>query len=112
MPAEDVAQDGAEVAAEVRDQVLDLRIAAHPPGDRGPFEADRLVQPGLERRIEEAIRLERAAIAGHVRPDRGVEDLIADLGGNVRAVLRDVLCGHLDPQLRRVADEMLDQEPA
>ena len=36
-----------------------------------------------------------------------VEDLIADLGGNLRAVLRDVLCGHLDPQLRRVADEML-----
>ena len=34
--------------------------------------------------------------------------LIADLGGNLRAVLRDVLCGHLDPQLRRVADEMLD----
>jgi hypothetical protein len=37
-----------------------------------------------------------------------VEDLIADLGGNLRAVLRDVLCGHLDPQLRRVADEMLE----
>jgi hypothetical protein len=61
----------------------------------------------LEQRLEEAIRLERAAITGHVRPDPMVEDLIADLGGNLRAVLRDVLCGHLDPQLRRVADEML-----
>ena len=40
--------------------------------------------------------------------DPMVEDLIADLGGNLRAVLRDVLCGHLDPQLRRVADEMLE----
>ena len=67
-------------------------------------------RPALERRIEEAIRLERAAIAGHVRPERAVEDLIADLGGNLRAVLRDVLCGHLDPQLRRVADEMLAEE--
>jgi hypothetical protein len=56
------------------------------------------------------IRLERAAIAGHVRPEPQVEALIADLGGNLRAVLRDVLCGHLDPQLRRVADEMLDAE--
>ncbi|HET8755658.1 MAG TPA: hypothetical protein VFM58_06605 [Solirubrobacteraceae bacterium] len=64
----------------------------------------------LERRLEEAIRLERSAITGHVRPDPMVEDLIADLGGNLRAVLRDVLCGHLDPQLRRVADEMLNQE--
>jgi hypothetical protein len=64
-------------------------------------------RPALERRIDEAIRLERAAVTGHVRPDPEVEDLICDLGGNLRAVLRDVLCGHLDPQLRRVADEML-----
>ena len=66
----------------------------------------------VERRMEEAISLERAAIAGFVRAEPQVEALIADLGGNLRAVLRDVLCGHLDPQLRRVADEMLDQEPA
>jgi hypothetical protein len=64
----------------------------------------------LEHRIDEAIRLERSAVTGHVRPDPEVEDLIADLGGNLRAILRDVLCGHLDPQLRRVADEMLDAE--
>jgi hypothetical protein len=64
----------------------------------------------LERRLEEAIQLERAAIAGHVRPEPEVEALIEDLGGNLRAVLRDVLCGHLDPQLRRLADEMLDAE--
>jgi hypothetical protein len=67
-------------------------------------------RPALERRLEEAIRLERAAIAGHVRPEPEVEALIDDLGGNLRAVLRDVLCGHLDPQLRQVADEMLDAE--
>jgi hypothetical protein len=67
-------------------------------------------RPALERRLDEAIRLERAAITGHVRPEPAVEDLIADLGGNVRAVLRDVLCGHLDPQLRRVADELLATE--
>ncbi|HEX2413112.1 MAG TPA: hypothetical protein VHJ39_18260 [Solirubrobacteraceae bacterium] len=67
-------------------------------------------RPALESRLEETIGLERAAIAGRVRPEPRVEDLIADLGGNLRAVLRDVLCGHLDPQLRRVADEMLDAE--
>jgi hypothetical protein len=69
-------------------------------------------RPALERRLDEAIRLERAAMTGHVRPEPDVEDLIADLGGNVRAILRDVLCGHLDPQLRRVADELLDAELA
>jgi hypothetical protein len=72
--------------------------------------ASREDRPALERRLDEAIRLERSAIAGLVRPDPEIEALIADLGGNLRAVLRDVLCGHLDPQLRRVADEMLDAE--
>jgi hypothetical protein len=64
----------------------------------------------LERRLEEAVRLERAVVAGLVRPEPQVEELIAELGGCLRAVLRDVLCGHLDPQLRRVADDMLDDE--
>jgi hypothetical protein len=83
------------------DGVVDrLAVICATPDDR----------PALEARLEEAIRLERAAIAGRVRPDPQVEDLIADLGGNLRAVLRDVLCGHLDPQLRRVADEMLEHE--
>ena len=67
-------------------------------------------RPGLRARIEEAIRLERGVISGRVRAEPEVEELIADLGGNLRAVLREVLCGHLDPQLRRVADEMLDRE--
>ena len=36
-----------------------------------------------------------------------------ELGGCLRAVLRDVLCGHLDPALRRVADELrVVEEPA
>ena len=31
---------------------------------------------------------------------------MCELGGCLRAVLRDVLCGHLDPALRNVADEL------
>jgi hypothetical protein len=65
-------------------------------------------RPEVERRLHEAIALERSAIAGFVRPEPDVEALIADLGGNLRAVLRDVLCGHLDPDLRRVADGLID----
>ena len=60
----------------------------------------------LDGRVREAISLERAAMAGFVRPGNEVDALVCELGGCLRAVLRDVLCGHLDPALRRVADEL------
>jgi hypothetical protein len=71
------------------------------PEDRG----------SAERRVLEAISLERAAVAGLVRAEPEVEDLISELGANLRAMLRDVLCGHLEPALRRLADDLLEQEP-
>ena len=73
------------------------------PGDR-----DELVD-GLRR----AIAMERAVVAGLVRPEPAVEALVTSLGACLRAILRDVLCGHLDPDLRRVADGLLaDVAPA
>ena len=66
----------------------------------------------LAERTARAVALERAAVAGLVRPEPEIETLIADIGGCVRAVLRDVLCGHLDPDLRRVADELLGRDAA
>jgi hypothetical protein len=63
-------------------------------------------------RVSRTVALERAAIAGIVRPEPEIERLVASLGTNVRAVLRDVLCGHLDPDLRGVADELLNGAPA
>jgi hypothetical protein len=67
-------------------------------------------RPALTERVARAVALERASIAGLVRPEPEVEHLVVSLGGCVRAVLRDVLCGHLDPDLRRVADELLGRE--
>ncbi|HWT22065.1 MAG TPA: hypothetical protein VN213_01025, partial [Solirubrobacteraceae bacterium] len=73
-----------------------------------PEDRDALVD-----RLRRAIALERAVVAGLVRPDPEVEALVAELGGCLRAVLRDVLCGHLEPELRRVADGLLaDVAPA
>ena len=73
-----------------------------------PDERDDLVG-GLRR----AIAMERAVIAGLVRPEPVTESLVASLGACLRAILRDVLCGHLDPDLRRVADALLaDVAPA
>jgi hypothetical protein len=67
-----------------------------------PGERDMLVD-GLRR----AIAMERAVVAGLVRPEPVVEEMVASLGSCLRAILRDVLCGHLDPDLRRVADGLL-----
>jgi hypothetical protein len=64
----------------------------------------------LEHRIAEAISLERAAMAGFVRPTAEVDALVSELGGCLRAVLRDVLCGHLEPGLRRLADELAAEQ--
>ena len=38
--------------------------------------------------------------------------LVDELAGWLRALLRDVLCGHLDSDLRAVADELLAEEDA
>jgi hypothetical protein len=73
-----------------------------------PEEREELVA-GLRR----AIAMERGVVAGIVRPDPAVEALVGSLGACLRAILRDVLCGHLDPDLRRIADELLaDVAPA
>jgi hypothetical protein len=71
--------------------------------------AERDMRHRLEQRVREAISLERAAMAGFVRPTPEVEQLVSELGGCLRAVLRDVLCGHLDPSLRRLADGLLEE---
>jgi hypothetical protein len=63
-------------------------------------------------RIQRTIALERAAVAGLIRAEPEVESLVGTLGGDVRAILRDVLCGHLDPDLRTVADDLLEGAPA
>jgi hypothetical protein len=64
-------------------------------------------RPTLTERLARSIALERATVAGLVRPEPEIEALVAELAGCVRAVLRDVLCGHLDPDLRRTADGLL-----
>ena len=88
------------------------------PGDERVFERLAAIcappeqRAALVRRLRDAASLERAAIAGRITPDPALELLVEDLGGHVRAVLRDVLCGHLDPALRTLADGLLDEQPA
>jgi hypothetical protein len=64
----------------------------------------------LAERTADAMSLERAVVAGLAGGRDGVDDVDAvcgELGGHLRALLRDVLCGHLDSDLREVADHLL-----
>jgi hypothetical protein len=60
--------------------------------------------------VESAIALERFVMGGGPRswPDGdSPTELVAEVEGHLRAMLRDVLCGYLDSDLKGVADDIL-----
>jgi hypothetical protein len=64
----------------------------------------------LQDRMEAAIALERFVMgnSGGERLDaESPRELVAEVEGHLRALLRDVLCGYLDADLKAVADEIL-----
>ena len=99
------------------DVLLALRALLEPEGTPSGRLPRRLAAlcaapPGrgeLAERVARGIASERGAIAG-VAPDPGLPALVGELAGHLRALLRDVLCGHLDADLRAVADRLLDDE--
>ena len=48
-------------------------------------------------------------IAGLAPAEPGVDALVDELAEHLRAILRDVLCGHLDSDLCALADELLGE---
>ena len=95
-------------------------------GDHGPGGDDRLCdrlaaicaapeeRDGLARRLRDTVALERAAIAGACRTTRRSRRTSRTSARTCAAILRDVLCGHLDPALRTLADGLLasSEQPA
>jgi len=72
----------------------------------------------VQRRVELAQALERFVIGDGASDDYldavgsdSPRTLVAELERHLRALLRDVLCGYLDPDLARVADDMLLDQP-
>ena len=59
-------------------------------------------------RMAHAISLEKVLITGHSASVADVDLVASHVAGNLRAILRDVLCGHLDSDVRRLADELLE----
>lgn len=61
----------------------------------------------LTERTLAAIALERAIVAGAAVEHAGGLELVRSLSNNLRALLRDVICGHLPDDLVGLADEIL-----
>jgi hypothetical protein len=64
----------------------------------------------LQERMETATRLERYVMgrtSGASIDTESPRELVAEVEGHLRALLRDVLCGYLDADLKSVADDIL-----
>lgn len=102
------------------DHLLALRALLEPEGPASGLLPGRLAalcatpqaRAALIERTVQALALERAAIAGTAAPHAGAEALANDLSDHLRALLRDVICGHLDANLVGLADELLAEDAA
>lgn len=97
------------------DHLLALRALLEPEGPSSGLLAGRLAalcatpaeRPELTRRVVRSLALERAVVAGTAVEDVRATVLSRELAYHLRALLRDVLCGHLRPDLVSLADELL-----
>jgi hypothetical protein len=97
------------------DYLLALRALLEPEGPSSGRLAQRLAvicaqesdRAPLAERTAHAISLERAVIAGLAPAEPGVDALVDEIAEHLRALLRDVLCGHLDADLCAIADDLL-----
>ncbi len=97
------------------DHLLALRVLLEPEGSSSGLLAGRLAalcaipenRLKLTERIIAAIGLERAAITGGSLKRAGGPALAKEVADHLRALLRDVICGHLAPDLPALADELL-----
>jgi hypothetical protein len=105
------------------DYLLALRALLEPEGPASGRLAQRLAvicarpddRTGLAERTAHAISLERAVIgdlAAGTGSTHPVDALVDELAENLRAILRDALCGHLDADLCAVADDLLAESAA
>jgi hypothetical protein len=102
------------------DHLLGLRALLEPEGPQSGRLAGRVAalcateqrRAAVTERLAHAVSLERAIVAGLAPADGGAEALLAEIAGHLRALLRDVLCGHLDSDLRSLADQLLAESSA
>jgi hypothetical protein len=96
------------------DHLLALRALLEPEGARSGRLAGRVAalcaapesRVEVTERMARAILLERSSIGGIAAGSDAIE-LCADVEQHLRALLRDVICGHLTPELVELADSLL-----
>ena len=101
------------------DHLLALRALLEPEGPASGRLAGRIAalcatpehRAKLTERMLKAQKLERAVIAGTAAERAAGVALARDVADHLRALLRDVICGHLTPELVRLADELLTAPP-
>ncbi len=116
----EMACDRATPFEALTDVLLALRALLEPEGPESGRLTGRVAalcavaedRQALAERIARGIVLERAIIAGVAPVDPEVDEVIEDISGHLRAILRDVLCGHLDPDVRTLADSLIDETAA
>ncbi|HEY3866271.1 MAG TPA: hypothetical protein VGL54_09335 [Solirubrobacteraceae bacterium] len=97
------------------DHLLALRALLEPEGPASGLLAGRIAalcatpeeRAKLTKRMLKAQTLERATIAGSAEEHTAGLNLAREVADHLRALLRDVICGHLDPNLVALADELL-----
>jgi hypothetical protein len=97
------------------DHLLALRALLEPEGSAGGLLSRRLAalcalpenREELIERTGQALALERSVVAGSSVKRAAAQAIAGDMSDHLRALLRDVICGHLDPNLVGLADELL-----
>ncbi len=97
------------------DYLLALRALLEPEGPASGMLAGRLAaicalpadRQSLVDRVLRATELERSVIRGEATRSARGDALVQAIAGHLRALLRDLICGHLDRDLVAVADELL-----
>jgi hypothetical protein len=72
--------------------------------------AEEATRREVQQRLEAALALERFVMGGATGLRQDAEsprELVAETESHLRALLRDVLCGYLDADLKGVADDIL-----
>jgi hypothetical protein len=100
------------------DNLLALRALLEPEGPASARLAGRLAaicataeeRPELTERMTRALALERSLIAGTATKNAASQGLADEVANHLRSLLRDVICGHLDPDLAVIADELLEPD--
>lgn len=102
------------------DHLLALRALLEPEGPASGRLPERLAalcalapqRPRLRERVAAALALERDFMSGAAVEHAAGLELAREIADHLRALLRDVICGHLETELAALADDiLLEDEP-